>query len=69
MQKTPEKFFDQHQHQTSNQTQAPPIIPALSSQFLEKEQLLSEVKELKATVKINESRISSLEQKVSSLNG
>ena len=61
--------MDQHQHQTSHQTQAPPTINALSSQFPEVEQLLNEIKELKATGKNNESRISSLEQKVNSLSG
>ena len=60
MQKTPEKLLDQHQYQTSHQTQAPPTITALSSQFPELEQLLNEIKELKATVRNNESRISSL---------
>ena len=61
--------MDQHQHQTSHQTQAPPTINALSSQFPEVEQLLNEIKELKATGKNSESRISSLEQKVNSLSG
>ena len=48
---TPEKLLDQHQHQTSHQTQAPPTETALGSQFPEVEQLLSEIKELKAKVK------------------
>ena len=70
MQKTPEKLLDQHQHQTtSHQTQAPPTITALSSQFPGLEQLLNEIKEIKAAVKNNESRILSLEQKVNSLSG
>ena len=69
MQKTPEKLLDQHQHQTSHQTQVPPTITALSPQFPEVEQLLNEIKELKATVKNNESRISLVEQKVNSLSG
>ena len=47
---TPEKLLDQHQHQTSHQTQAPPTETALGSQFPEVEQLLSEIKELKAKV-------------------
>ena len=52
MQKTPEKLLDQHQLQTtSHQTQAPPTITALSSQFPEVEQLLNEIKELK-TMKV-----------------
>ena len=66
---TPEKPLDQHECQTSHQTQAPPTETALGSQFLEVEQLLSEIKELKATVKNNESKISSLEPKVNSLTG
>ena len=66
---TPEKLLDQHQHQTSHQTQAPPTETALGSQFPEIEQLLSEITELKVTVKNNESKISSLEQKVNSLTG
>ena len=57
-----------HQHQTSHQTQARPTETALGSQFLEAEQLLSEIKELKATVvKSNENKISLEEQKVNSL--
>ena len=60
IQKTPEKLLDQHQHQTSHQTQAPPTTTAVSSQFPEVELLLSEIKESKATAKRNESRISSL---------
>ena len=58
--KTSEELIDQHQHQTLYQTQAPPRITAASSQFLEVEQLLNEIKELKATVKNSESGISSL---------
>ena len=69
MQKTPEKLLDQNQHQTSHQTQAPPTTATLSSQFPKLEQLLNEIKELKATVRNKESRISSLEQKVNSLSG
>ena len=60
MQKTQGKLFDQHQYQTSRQTQALPITTVLSSQFPEVEQLLTEVKELKATVKMNERRILSI---------
>ena len=59
--------MDQHQCQTSHQTQAPPRETALGSQYPEVEQLLSEIKELKETAKNNESKISSLEQKVNSL--
>ena len=59
----------QHQRQTSHQTQAPPTETALGSQFPEVEQLLSEIKELKASDKNNESKTSSPEQKVSSLTG
>ena len=66
---TPEKLLDQHQHQTSHQTQAPPTETALGSQFPEIEPLLSEITELKVTVKNNESKTSSLEQKVNSLTG
>ena len=66
---TPEKLLDQHECQTSHQTQAPPTETALGSQFPEVEQLLSEIKELKATVKNNESKISSLKQKVNSCTG
>ena len=69
IQTTPEKLLDQHQRQTSHQTQAPPTESALGSQFSEVEQLLSKIKELKATVQNNESKISSLERKVSSLTG
>ena len=65
----PEKLLDQHECQTSHQTQAPPTETALGSQFPEVEQLLSEIKELKATVKNNESKISSLKQKVNSCTG
>ena len=53
----------------SHQTQAPPTETSLGSQFPEVEQLLSEIKELKATVKNNESKISSLKQKVNSCTG
>ena len=66
---TPEKLLDQHQHQTSHQSQATTTKTALGSQFPEIEQLLTEIKELKVTVKNNESKISSLEQKVNSLTG
>ena len=69
IQTTPQKLLDQHQRQTSHETQAPPTETALGSQFPEVEQLLSEIKELKATVKNNESKISSLEQNVNSLTG
>ena len=50
IQRTPQKLLDQHQRQTSHQTQAPPTETALGSQFPEVEQLLSEIKELKAKV-------------------
>ena len=50
MQKTPEKSLDQHQQQTSHQTQAPPTTATLRSQSPKVEQLLNEIKELKATV-------------------
>ena len=40
IQKTPEKLMDQHQHQKSSKTQAPPIATAAISQNLEVEQLL-----------------------------
>ena len=43
IQTTPEKLLDQHQHQTSHQTQAPPTETSLCSQFPEAEQLLSEI--------------------------
>ena len=70
IQTTPGKLLDQHnQRQTSHQTQAPRRETALGYQFPEVEQLLSENKELKATVKNNESKISSLEPKVNSLTG
>ena len=70
IQTTPGKLLDQHnQRQTSHQTQAPRRETALGYQFPEVEQLLSEIKELKATVKNNESKISSLKQKVNSCTG
>ena len=50
IQTTSQKLLDQHQRQTSHQTQAPPTETALSSQFPEVEELLSEIKELKAKV-------------------
>ena len=65
IQKTPEKLLDQHQRQTSHQLEAPRTVTALGSQFPKVQQLLK----LKATVKNNESRISSLEQRVNSLTG
>ena len=58
-----------HQRQTSHQTQARPTETALGSQFLEAEQLLSEIKELKATVVKSNETISLEEQKVNSLTG
>ena len=67
IQTTPQKRLNQHQRQTSHQTQALPTETALGSKFPEVDQLLSEIKESKATVKNNESKISSLEQKVNSL--
>ena len=51
IQTTPQKLLDQHQRQTSHETQAPPTETALGSQFPQVEQLLSEIKELKAKVK------------------
>ena len=69
IQKTTEKIIDQHQHQTSSQTQAPPTATVVSSQTSKVEPLLSEIKELEVIVKSSESKISSLEQKVNSLTG
>ena len=43
-QETPEKLTDQHQHQTSSQTQASPATNVVSSQTPNIEPLLSEIK-------------------------